>query len=288
MLFSSKYLLAGISVLTFLQGNLALVADNDGLERRESYERELINFDFDLDTRADIFDDDLLERRAPPKQQPRRGTQVRKETKANPYTPKNGGKSNAAPKARVPQPAHRKKGLPNAAKLTLSKDARKELDGMGLHGKARKNTIKWHKNQLKKEMRTNPALKGKARTGVIEHIAHKGGSNPKESHYSFVPRQEQERYPKQVQWRKKPPHLREQQGFGPRSQGWVGKEQRTNQRPVEISPNVCQPHPNAREEQYQGQGQAKPHKELFEDLQGFSEKSKYLATCSSFLQVQLH
>jgi hypothetical protein len=138
------------------------IEDNDDLELRESsalLERGLLNFD--LDTRAHIFDeDDLFERR-----EPRRG-QIRKETKANPYTPR--GRSNPAPKSRAPQPANRQKGLPNAAKLTMSKDARKELDGMGLHGKARKNTIKWHKSQVKKEMRTNPALKGKARTGVIE------------------------------------------------------------------------------------------------------------------------
>jgi hypothetical protein len=162
MLFSPKYLLAAISVLTLLQGSLArlaLVADNDGLERRESYallEREPI--DFDLDTRADVFDeDDLLERRAP--------------------------QSNAARRARASQPARGRKGLPNAARLTLGKEARKELDGMGLHGKARRNTVKWHKTQLKKEMKTNPALKGKARSGVIEHVAHKGGSNPKEKNH---------------------------------------------------------------------------------------------------------
>lgn len=75
------------------------------------------------------------------------------------------------------------KALPNTAKLTLSEDARKELDGMGLHGKARKQLIKWHKKQVKKEMNTNPLLKGQAITGVIEHVAHKGGHDPKEKNH---------------------------------------------------------------------------------------------------------
>ncbi|KAF9475178.1 hypothetical protein BDN70DRAFT_924162 [Pholiota conissans] len=67
--------------------------------------------------------------------------------------------------------------------LTLGKYASKELDKLGLHGKVRKNTINWHKKQMKKAMRTHPLLKGVAQKGEIVHIAHKGGSNPSEKNH---------------------------------------------------------------------------------------------------------
>ena len=43
--------------------------------------------------------------------------------------------------------------------LSLSDEAKNELNMMNLHGKARKKTIKWHKSQLKKEIKKNPLLK---------------------------------------------------------------------------------------------------------------------------------
>jgi len=93
--------------------------------------------------------------------------------------------------------------------LSLSDAAKDELNRMGLHGKERKKVIHWHKKQVKKEIKNNPLLKptyeGRtrttktgeitgetetykhqitgAKTGVIEHIAHKGGSNPKEKNH---------------------------------------------------------------------------------------------------------
>lgn len=159
------------------------VVNNDGIiERRETYEsplleRELVDF-ANLDTRADIFDEgDSLEQRAQlgrsamgaPTQQSHKSTQVQKETKANPYTPKNGKPNVGSPAPKEDaRPGNHRKALPNSAKLTLSKDARKELDRMGLRGKARRNTIKWHKIQVKEHMKTNPTLEGKAKTGVIE------------------------------------------------------------------------------------------------------------------------
>ena len=150
--------------------------DND--EHRETYENAVLKHelvDFNLDTRADIFDEGSL-LRAPPKQSgnpPKRlpkSTQVQKEAKANPYTPKDGKPEagGVAPKGGAPKPANSKKALPNSAKLAVNKVMRQELDEMGLHGKARKNVIKWHKNQIKKAMRTNPLLKGEAKTGVIK------------------------------------------------------------------------------------------------------------------------
>lgn len=150
--------------------------DNDDLiERREMYGNAQLNHelvDCNLVTRAD-----LLEWRAPPKlsagrpkQQLPKSTQFRKEAKASPYTPKRGKPEaeagGAQPKA--PGLANGKKALPTSAKLIFSKGALEELDGMGLHGTARKNTIKWHKNQVKMEMRTNPLLNGKAKLGVIK------------------------------------------------------------------------------------------------------------------------
>jgi hypothetical protein len=120
------------------------------------------------------------------------------------------------------------------------------------------------------------------------HVAHKGGSNPKEKNHItasfrdknrkqisnkfnggvslFAKHPREERHLMLVPLTEKPPPLREQQGSEPRGQDRVGKEQRTNQGTVEISPNGCRSHPNAWKEQYQGQGQAKSHKELFQGL----------------------
>ncbi|KAF8972229.1 hypothetical protein BDZ97DRAFT_2054324 [Flammula alnicola] len=81
------------------------------------------------------------------------------------------------------QPQNKQKALLNSAKLKLSEKARKELYSIGVHGKARKDTIEWHKYQLKQQMSNNPALKGKGGMGIVEHIAHMGGSNPKEKNH---------------------------------------------------------------------------------------------------------
>jgi len=189
MLFSLKHLLLpALGALALLQCTVARPVANDGLiERRETYENALLDRDFinlELEARTNLVDDSLLERasldRRAGQTHPRQSTEIKKEVKANPYSK---GKAKTDTASAAPRPKNKQKALPNSAKLTLSKDARKELDGMGLHGKARKSAIKWHKNQLKQQMKTNPVLKGKATTGVIEHVAHKGGSDPKEKNH---------------------------------------------------------------------------------------------------------
>lgn len=91
---------------------------------------------------------------------------------------------------------------PAPAKVMLGDTAKQELDKMKLHGKARKQTIKWHKKQVKEHMQHNPHLNRehhKASTATIEwvnnldpmfyslilqrHLVHKGGSNPKEKNH---------------------------------------------------------------------------------------------------------
>ncbi|KAJ3509712.1 hypothetical protein NLJ89_g5077 [Agrocybe chaxingu] len=194
MKFSLKrVLLPAIGALALLQCTVARpllpIGSDDIVERSEVYENSLLEREvIPLEIRNDLVETwfEEFERRGGRKASrgsavPRKGTQIKKQPKANPFSAKSKGK--AAPPSPKPQPGNKQKALPNKAKLTLGKDARKELDNLGLHGKARKNTVKWHKNQVKKHMKTNPVLKGKAKTGTIEHIAHKGGSNPKEKNH---------------------------------------------------------------------------------------------------------
>jgi len=185
MLFSLKhFVLSAVGVLALLQFTSARYvprSDNRLVERSEAYENLnalLERMVMDLDARDDLYDDLYLELQ-------RRGGrgEIKKEPKANPYT-KKGGNRPAAPAAAPNRGAAlARKALPNNAKITLGKDARTELNNMGLHGKARKSAIKWHKSQVKSHMRQNPDLKGKAHTAVIEHVAHKGGSDPKEKNH---------------------------------------------------------------------------------------------------------
>ncbi|CAA7267218.1 unnamed protein product [Cyclocybe aegerita] len=187
MKFSLKrVLLPAIGALALLQCTVSRpllpIGSDDLVERSEVYDNGLLEREaIPLEIRNDVVDTsfDELERRGG-RTAPRKSTQIKKETKANPFSK---GKGKAAPPGAKPKAGNKQKALPNSAKLTLGKDARKELDNLGLHGKARKNTVKWHKNQVKQHMRTNPTLKGKAKTGTIEHIAHKGGSNPKEKNH---------------------------------------------------------------------------------------------------------
>jgi len=175
MLFSLKnLLLPAIGTLALLQCAVGRplpdgTTGNDGLiERQEAYDNALLDRAF-----IDGVDNSLFERA------PARGG-IRKEAKVNPY-------SKGQKVAKTVQPARKPKqpqqGQHVSPKMTLGKNAREELDKMGLHGKARKSTIKWHKNQVKQQMRTHPALKGKAKSAVIEHVAHKGGSDPKEKNH---------------------------------------------------------------------------------------------------------
>ena len=80
-----------------------------------------------------------------------------------PELERRGGRAPARP-ANQQQKRQKEKGPPN---YTLGKDARAELDGMNLHGKVRKSTIKWHKKQVKEQVETNPRLKG-AQKAVIQ------------------------------------------------------------------------------------------------------------------------
>lgn len=63
----------------------------------------------------------------------------------------------------------RAKYQPGETKLRLGDGAKQELDRINVHGKARKNVIKWHKKQVNKQMKQNPDLRG-ATTGVIEYV----------------------------------------------------------------------------------------------------------------------
>ena len=93
---------------------------------------------------------------------------ITKEPKANPFKSKTKPASAPVDKPRPQNNQNQRKALPNNTKLKLGDNARFELDKMGLHGKPRRNMIKWHKTQVKNEMKTNPLLKGKAHTGVIQ------------------------------------------------------------------------------------------------------------------------
>jgi hypothetical protein len=80
-----------------------------------------------------------------------------------PELERRGGRAPARP-ANQQQKRQKEKGLP---KYTLGKDARAELDRMNLHGEVRKSTVKWHKKQVKEQMKTDPRLKG-AQKAVIQ------------------------------------------------------------------------------------------------------------------------
>lgn len=100
----------------------------------------------------------------------RRGPgQISKEPKANPFKSK--AKPASTPVGKSQPQNNKPKGLPINAKLTLSESARTELNKIGLHGKERRNMIKWHKTQVKNEMKNNPLLKGKAHKGVIQWVS---------------------------------------------------------------------------------------------------------------------
>jgi len=157
MIFSKYFVLFAPGLLALLQSTLArpwsvvffalsCIANlqtsplfDDGLIERETSEDTLFKREFtDIDARNNLlgwFPE--LERR--------------------------GGRAHART-ANQQQKRQKKKEQP---KYTLGKDARAELDRMNLHGKVRKNTIKWHKKQVKKQMKTNPTLKG-AHDAVIQ------------------------------------------------------------------------------------------------------------------------
>ncbi|PPQ91041.1 hypothetical protein CVT25_013966 [Psilocybe cyanescens] len=159
MFFSLKSLLPTVAALVVLKGAIAVPVfsefSDDLAERSEFDDNSLLErqvYDFDLSERDDIldavldarFDHDVLH-----------------------------DIDHAAGK-------HQYTHAPT--KLSIGEGAKHELNRLNVHGKERKNVIKWHKNQVKKEMKTNPDLKH-AHTGVIEHLAHKGGSQPKEKNH---------------------------------------------------------------------------------------------------------
>jgi len=184
MLFSLKHFaFSTVGVLALLQLTAARsyhpTSDQGLAVREETYENALIKrMLVDLEARSNLFDellDQIVERRAvgrtsgPIRKEPKVPSQTKKTPK--PATPK------------TPGAPSKKKALPNSAKITLGKDAKEELNKMNLHGKERKKAIKWHKSKLKDQMRTDPTLKDKAHTAVIQHVAHQGGSNPKEPNH---------------------------------------------------------------------------------------------------------
>lgn len=95
---------------------------------------------------------------------------IAKESKANPFKSKSKPPTAPVQKAQPQNNQNQRKGpgLPHYTKLRLADSARSELDKIGLHGKQRRNMIKWHKAQVKTEMKKNPLLAGKAHTGVIQ------------------------------------------------------------------------------------------------------------------------
>lgn len=163
---------------------------NSGLTKRELLvgdalaslvEREPL-FESELDLEARLFDDEeseLFVRKPPASSGATRAKGTPKQERAAGKAPKQ-TKTNAAP-AKVnrgaQQPA-KHKALPNNTKIRLSDDARGELNKMGLHGKDRRKEIKYHKNAVKKEMKKQGAA-----TAEIKHVAHRGGSDPKEKNH---------------------------------------------------------------------------------------------------------
>jgi len=84
----------------------------------------------------------------------------------------------AAAKARGKDRANHRSGN---AKVTFGSDARRKLDELGLHGKARQHAKNYHKNIVKAEMKAHGAEKGR-----VFHLAHKGGSDPNEKNHLTV------------------------------------------------------------------------------------------------------
>jgi len=165
LFFRNRVLLAAISAFALLQlivaHPLPLIKDNDLVKRTEALKNAPLEHDY-----VRLY---------------RRGKgDITKEPKANPYQPKTKPASAPVEKARPPNNQNKRKALPNNTKLKLADTARAELDKIGVHGKERRNMIKWHKTQVKNEMKNNPLLKDNARTGVIQHLAHEGGSVAKE------------------------------------------------------------------------------------------------------------
>ncbi|PPQ95579.1 hypothetical protein CVT26_008607 [Gymnopilus dilepis] len=58
--------------------------------------------------------------------------------------------------------------------ITFGKQARKDLDDLGLHGKERRKAKKYHKAIIKEHMKSIPG----AHTADVARIAHLGGSTP--------------------------------------------------------------------------------------------------------------
>ena len=81
---------------------------------------------------------------------------ITKEPKAKPFIHKTKPASAPVEKARPQNNQNQRKGSPNNKKLKLAdtSSARSELDKMGLHGKPRRNMIKWHKTKMKARWRT--------------------------------------------------------------------------------------------------------------------------------------
>jgi hypothetical protein len=149
LFFRNRLLLAAISAFALLQlivaHPLPLIKDNALVKRTEAFKNAPLEHDYVRLYRRQVFQ------------------------------PKAKRASAQVEKARRPNNQNRQN-----KKIKLADSARTELDKIGLHGKQRRNMIKWHKKQVKNEMKNNPELKDKAHTGVIQHIAHEGGSVAKE------------------------------------------------------------------------------------------------------------
>ncbi|KAH6879386.1 hypothetical protein BKA70DRAFT_209650 [Coprinopsis sp. MPI-PUGE-AT-0042] len=70
------------------------------------------------------------------------------------------------------------KPAPHAARITFSDLARQELDRMGLHGKDRRKTVKWHKKHVKKEMK-----KIGASSAMVDAYRSQRRKQPQRSHH---------------------------------------------------------------------------------------------------------
>jgi len=184
----TRFLVAAIALVGFMHVATARpLHHSSGLSKRDLadasalLEREFsFGSEFDLDAR--LFEDvEELLKRAPNKNKP---AQTATRSKGTPKQERGAAKApqqktNAAPAKKPPHqnpPKH--KPLPNNTKIRLSDDARSELNKMGLHGKDRRKEIKNQKSAVKKEMRKQGAV-----TAEIKHVAHKGGSDPKEKNH---------------------------------------------------------------------------------------------------------
>ncbi|KAH9481457.1 hypothetical protein JR316_0005983 [Psilocybe cubensis] len=144
MYFSLKTLLPTVAALVLLKGVVAAPVFDDLVERNDFDDASLLERDAVLDAVLEARMDDILHE--------------------------------------IDSAAGKHKYTHGPTRLSISDNAKAELNRLNIHGKERKNAIKWNKNKVKKEMRKNPELKG-AHTGVIEHLAHKGGSQPKEKNH---------------------------------------------------------------------------------------------------------